>query len=684
MRKIIILFLLLLSAAGPVPSAYSAPYAGYNYDFDGEPKLAPVPYMPAKRVDGKQLGIGSFQSPEDFVVADDGNIYILDTGNNRIVCLDAEWNVRRIIANFVNGGKDDVFLEPQGLFVGRNNHIYVADTGHKRIVELTGDGEFVREIGKPESDVLRSNFTYTPIKVAADKAGRLYVVSKGVFDGLIGFGKDGKFTGFIGKNPVKFDPVELFWKQLATKEQRKRMDLFIPVEFNNVDIDQNGFIYTTTAEAFNPEPVRRLNPTGANVLRSNGYHPPMGDLRMTRAGNTPGSSAIVSVAVETNGIYSVLDSKRGRIFTYDKDGNLMYQFGQLGEQIGTFKAPVEIDTIGDQLVVLDKGLNQLTVFEPTRYGTTIRQAVIESDLGREDGSEAAWNDALKLNRNLEMSHVGIGKVHLSGSEYKAAMADFQLGKQRGYYSKAFGYYRKDWMWNHFGTISTVAIGCIVLFAVVYRVVSRRMSGEPGTLRFAMYTTIHPFKGFWELKNEQKGKLWVAALLLLLLAVTSILKQQFTGFVLNPNTAADVNSLEEITFVLLPFVLWCVANWSLTTLMDGEGKFKEIVIATGYSLIPLFITQLLLIVFSRMITIQEVSFYRLIESVGVIWFVGLLFVGMMTVHQYNVGKTIATMLLTLVVIGVIVFIGLLLYSLSQQILLFFSTVYQEIMFRLEEG
>ena len=52
-------------------------------------------------------------------------------------------------------------------------------------------------------------------------------------------------------------------------------------------------------------------------------------------------------------MYSLLDRRRGRIFTYDHEGNLLYIFGGLGTQAGTFVTPVAIENIGNTIIVLD-------------------------------------------------------------------------------------------------------------------------------------------------------------------------------------------------------------------------------------------------------------------------------------------------------------------------------------------
>lgn len=199
-------------------------------------------------------------------------------------------------------------------------------------------------------------------------------------------------------------------------------------------------------------------------------------------------------------------------------------------------------------------------------------------------------------------------------------------------------------------------------------------------KYTLHVAFHPFDGFWDLKYENKGKLRIALTILFGVTVMMILKRQYSGYVVNFNYPLDLNSIDELKYIILPFLLWCVANWSLTTLMDGEGKFKEIVIATGYAMLPLILIYLPNLLLSNVISLREASFYYLLESAATLWFIWLLFIGTMTVHQYTVTKTIMTMLLTVVVMGVIIFLGLLFFSLIQQIIGFVYTIYQELSLR----
>lgn len=202
------------------------------------------------------------------------------------------------------------------------------------------------------------------------------------------------------------------------------------------------------------------------------------------------------------------------------------------------------------------------------------------------------------------------------------------------------------------------------------------------VKYPFYLILHPFNGYWELKYERSNKVNViiSFIILFMLALTNILHSQYSGFIINIPYPDDMNSLMEIIYVVVPVLFWCVANWSLTTLMDGEGKFIEIFNATCFALTPLVIINFPWIWLSNFISAEETTFYFFSNTFSVLWFVFLLFIGNMTVHQFTPIKTIVTMLLTLVAIGFMAFLCMLFFSLIQQFISFVSVIYQEIVMR----
>lgn len=200
------------------------------------------------------------------------------------------------------------------------------------------------------------------------------------------------------------------------------------------------------------------------------------------------------------------------------------------------------------------------------------------------------------------------------------------------------------------------------------------------IKFPFHIIFHPYDGFWDLKYENKGRLRVAMTILLLMVVATSLMNQFAGFLVNFNDPRYLNTLYDLMYTVLPFILFCVANWSVTTLMEGEGKFREIVIATAYALLPMILINLSLTFISRFMTNEETAFYWMLNTFGAIWFLYLLFVGNMTIHQYTAAKAVITLILTVIAMGIIVFLGALALTISMDIYWFVYEIYRELIFR----
>lgn len=457
----------MFTTVGETVRAEELPYDTYNYNYREYIVMTPAAYVPSGSVTGQDLGITSFNEPQDICKAPNGEIYVADTKNNRIVVLNRDMTEAvRIIDSFTRDGAEDGFKTPNGVCVSSNNQLYVADTDNKRIVVLTPEGEFVKIIDNPQSEILEEGFDFIPLKVTVDYADRVYCIAKNAFEGILVFENTGDFTGYFGTIEVKITLWEKFWKRLASKEERAKQQLYIPTEFTGIDIDSDGFVYASNIDSAGIQGVRRLNPRGEDVIQKGENENLGGDLQFGVYGDYGGASEFIDVVYRGRGIYSLLDRKRGRIFTYDKEGNLLYIFGGLGSQQGTFTTPVAIEAIDDQIIVLDAYQNAVLVFAETQYGSLINDAVGL----RYDGDEAQaiekWEAVLRLDENNELANTGMGKAYLTAGDNKKAMEYLELGMNRKYYSIAYKRYRNEILTQNMNVIMTVVI-VLIAFLVIY-------------------------------------------------------------------------------------------------------------------------------------------------------------------------------------------------------------------------
>ncbi len=451
-----------------ITSYANAPYESYNYNFWGEAVAQPHTFLYKKSFLGAgNNGETSLNFPKDMFLKGE-KLYIADTGNSRILVTDLEG---KVLAEYTYAnGSDDIFKEPQGVFVTDEDHIYVADSGNSRLVELDENGQFVRQIGRPVTTLISDSQQYTPIKVVVDHSKRIYVIAYGINMGLIEFDKNGEFQGFMGATEVSVSMFTYMWKNyFSTREQQERMATIVPTEYSNICVDDENFIYATINNlsdedhASGADAIRRLNPTGVDVLRRLSNNKIIGDLH----GYENGWSSFCDVAVNDNGCYFVLDDNDGKVFAYDYDGNNLFVFGQIGIKEGNFQKPVAITLSDDEkkIFVLDNILGSVMEFDITDYGETLLGAIRNNSIGNAEEATRLWNEVSTYNSNNELAYIGLGKACMDSEDYKSAMEYFKLGNNRKYYSKALYYYRKAVMEKFF------AKGMLIIIVLIVTVIS---------------------------------------------------------------------------------------------------------------------------------------------------------------------------------------------------------------------
>ena len=196
----------------------------------------------------------------------------------------------------------------------------------------------------------------------------------------------------------------------------------------------------------------------------------------------------------------------------------------------------------------------------------------------------------------------------------------------------------------------------------------------------MYIMVKPFDGFYAMKHQNEGTLKLAFFNFFLLLLSYAINNQYASLVVNPQNPLTLNSVTTWVTLTGALILFCVSNWSVSSLTDGEGRLKDIFMAVCYAMTPLVLTIVPATIISNFLSAEESGFYFMIMGVGVIYFVFLVFVGMVVVHNYTATKAIFTVFLTFVALLIIVFLITLLLTLWQQLWVFAYSIYTELMFR----
>ena len=456
MKRLFGTMILLLCFIIPSQAAEVA-YKSYTYDATGRSIPAPAPYTAQRVLSGVDSQTTYYNNPSDLYVANN-QIYISDTGNNRIVILNSDFQCVKEIKAVTWNGETQNLKQPRGTFVDKQGNLFITDTGNNRVIKCNKENQVLAVYERPGSDLVPSDMEYKPEKVVVDTAGTVYVSAYGIYQGLITYDENGLFSGFFGSSRVEMtlENLSLYaWKSIFSKEQRNAMLRFIPVEYSNIYIDDKGFIYTSTRSTTSSlDEIKKMNAQGQNILRipKTGILYPknnFGDIEKDLQQGKQIDSKFGDVHVDNEGIISALDIERCRVFQYDQDLNLLFVFGDKGNQQGMTMQLAAIDKLGDAYLLLDSAQNTITVMQPTYYCTLLRKAVRLYNDGDYEHAQEAWRELLSLNSHCLMAYHGIGNTLLQQEKYTQAMVYFKKAQDRESYSEALSVYRKDMVRKNF-------------------------------------------------------------------------------------------------------------------------------------------------------------------------------------------------------------------------------------------
>ena len=686
----------------------SSAYQTYTYSISGYALYSPDAYTADPTIiTSKYMGLTTeLNNPSDLVTDDKGNVYIADAGNNRIVCLNRYYKQNFIINSFVNDkGVKDSLSAPQGVFITKDR-IWVCDTGKGRIVVFDRNGEFVKIIEAPTSNLFGDNSLYKPVAIAVDQYNRLFVVSSGTYQGIIVMTENGEFTGFIGAQATTLTVWEIIWRRFQNDDQKAQQEENVSTEFNNITIDADGFIYVTTSgiDAASVEgaitskstdgkymPVKMLNTNGDEIMRRNGFWPPAGevDFSSLTKDDITGASTITDVAVGPEGTWSIIDEKRQRIYTYDSNGNLLFAFGDKGTMIGNLEGIEAITYQDDKMLVLDKTTKSITVFNRTDYGDILISAIAAENDRDFTLAINQWTEVLKRNSNFDAAYVGIGQAMYLNGEYEESLEYFEAAYDTENWSKSFQEIRRIWMADYFLVLILIIVAIIAAFIICSKFINKvnkkaTTSGKKKTfgeeIAYGFYVILHPFDGFWDLKHEKRGSVRASIVFIAVTILAFFYQSIGQGYLMNPEgTYASI--WVQVIGVLVPLFLFIISNWCLTTLFEGEGSFKDIFIACSYSLVPVPLLLIPVTLLSNVCTNAEIDIIGFISTLSFIWLGILIVFGTQVTHDYTMGKNIITIAGTLVGMVFIMFLALLFSTLVGKMVSLITNIITEIRYRM---
>jgi DNA-binding beta-propeller fold protein YncE len=672
MKKIVMFAILLMlfsisiqfNTIASSQATYGVPYQTYTLNAEGRYVPTQSAYIPVGHF-GSSLGL---KNPEDLFVLDD-IFYIADTGNKRIVMSSLEGLLLDSVIS-------PEFQQPTGVFV-KEGFIYVADKAAKKVFKIDlADDSIVQTIEKPTSPIFGQKNDFVPTKVVVDSSDSIYIVGEGSTSGIIQVNYAGEFVGYLGINTVSLTLRRILYNLFVRDSE---LASSLPASPTNVALGLKGSILTTNVNV--RETFKRLNISGINTLSQNTSYPTsqLSDIWMNHE----------------NYIYLV--SENGDVFEYDENGNLLFFFNTKDtsqtKSLGLSNTPkgIATDELGN-LYILDRGYNAIHVYQRTVFVDLVHQAVTLYNDGRYMESKPLWEEIIRQNSSFALAHSALGSALLKQGDFEAALSEFFDAKDYQGYSDAFWEIRNVQLQQNLSTWMIVLIVLWVVYVLGKKVFIQSslhasyVAWRQGILNkklikevtLSLHAIKQPFDMFFDIKRYNRASVKSGFIVFGLFVLVYLINTYATGFLFrNPNPN---NLLIELVIVIAGFFLYVLVNYLVSTLNDGEGRLKDVFIATSYVLIPFIIFTLPMTFLSHFLTYNEAFIFDFYHQIIFGWTLLLIVLSIKGIHNYTFLETVKNIIIIIFGMFILVLIGLLIYSFMGQLIEFVLSVIKEVIYR----
>lgn len=622
-------------------------------------------YIPERTI--TEMGL---KAPADMYIDDNNIMYIADTGNKRIVKYEIDTDT--VLEAFSYSD----FQTPKGICVTKNGDVYVADSKAKALFVFDKDWNLIRKIERPEVPAF-GDTPFEPSKVSADESGNIYLVGEGVYSGVIQLSAKGEFLGFFAVNKANLSVFEMIQSIVFTREQLARLLDKNPTTFANVALDNRGIVYTVTLGS-RIDPIKKHKTNGSNMFTTSVF----------------GNSDISDIWVDDD-LLIYTSSKTGYIDVYTPQGELIFEFGSYISNVDvvglyTSLATMAVDRDGC-IWTIDGIKGYVQSYRATEYAAQVYNALNLYDAGYYEEALEAWEDVLALNQMSVIAHNGIGNAYMSQYDYENAMKHFEVAGNHSKYSDAFWELRNVWLQKY---LRYIFIGVALLALVVYVVGKLDKEKKVKQIKSAAYRKLlqtrglgdtlyafrvarHPLDSYYDIRVSKTGTVFGASMLYLLLFVSFMLYMLGKGFIYQYYDVQDLDISSIVVGFFAIIILFVICNYLVTSINDGEGSLKQVYMLLAYASLPLSIAFLGVTACSYVVTTNEAFFLSVALTIGAVWSVILLYIGLQTVHNYTAKETIKAILLTFLLIFVVVVVIMIVTIMWDQVWTFLSTLGEEL-------
>lgn len=664
-------FTLFLSIV-PITKANTA-YRTFTEDGYGRYVETQTAYMVTETI--VKFGDEIFSQAQDMKIGADGLIYLADTGNGRIVVGNAQGDLVSVFG-------EEELSRPTGLFISHDDKIYVADESNAHVYVYSIEGNLLQAFGRPESILFGEHANFTPLKVAVDQRDNIYIISRGNSNGIIQINANtGQFLGYFAPNATAVTPMTVFRRAIFNDEQLSRMIDIVPPTSTNISIDDRGLVYSVS-QGERVQAIRKLNVAGQNILQ-------------TRVADA------FPAAVEVGSLDNIfVASEDGFIYEYTSEGNLLFVFGGQDDgrqRVGLFRrlSSIAVDQ-NDRIYALDQDRNQIQIFQPTEFANLVHTSLELYQNGDYQASKEPWEEVIRLNSLFDFAYLGLGEALFKEEDYAEALTSFRQAKYHEGYSDAFWEIRNDWLRENLVSVIvslvviTIVVRILTLIEKRYHIWLRFLQRIKKRYNLTFLEDVvfmkqmirHPLNSFYSIQYEGKGSMWSASFWLFVIYLLFIMEKYFSGFIFTYVRDGEYTlGMDSIMFFGVT-ALVLGSNYLITTINEGEGKFKHVFTAFVYAFAPYFFFKPFIILISNVLTYNEAYLLGLANTIVYVWIAVLVFLMIKEINDYTIRETFKIIFLTLFLMIIAILFLFIIYILVVQMFQFIVSVFNEGVYRIE--
>lgn len=659
-------------------------------------------YLPLRTITATDLGFedGLGEIPDMYCTAEK-EVYLLLSSLSRIAVLNPDYTLKSLITVVDENGDEIYFEGAKGIFVDTNGDLYISDTENGRVLVTDAAGVYKMSWGLPDSPLIPAELDYRPTRFIKDNDGYSYIISEGCYYGALSYSPKNEFMGFFGANRVKasaLNAISSLFDRLTSNDVKKAASArVLPYSFVDMSIDPNGHLTVcsgkTEVYANSKGQIRKISSTGANILLKrdlNGTASAADSVNFLEnkwvvRGTHIRVQDLVAIDVDEQDFIFTLDRIYGSVYVYDNFCNLLGTFGGgigEGSELGEFKAATALTLQGTNVLIADSKMESVTVYERTQYGSLLCQAQTLTLKGDYIESRALWEQVVAQDASCQLAYRGLANAAYSAKDFDAALKYAEAGMDYSIYDLAWQVQIKSFVANNFIWFFG---GAIVLLVGIVLLMVRMKKRETALIQNPKVATLfssvaHPFRAYEDVKYKNRGSVAISLILILLFFVATALEATSTGFLFCQNSERTYNIFYTLAQTVGLVFLWSIVNWLMCTLFSGKGSFKEVLVVTSYSLLPLIVFTFIYVGLSHILPLSGGAVLDGIRTVIIIYTFYLIAIGMMAIHEYTFPKFLTTTLVTLVCMVLAVFIIFILVILLQQFWNFLYAIFMEVVFK----